>query len=341
MAERRSYPGAAPDTTLSSLINSTTLSIPVTTGTGYPSGTTGPFFICIDRGGINEEKIKCVSTNANTISAVSGGRGADGTVAVTHQSGESVEAIITADDLNILNSHAADTSGDDHVSLLNSTRHGDSTLHTFGAALATPGTPSTSSVADTASSGTNAAASRSDHRHARESFGSPVGVGASNSQGSATTTSRSDHVHANLSPSVRVYGTIGGPLNSGIIYPINFNSERYKTDAGMHSTTTNTGRLVATVAGKYHIFAHVDISSNPTGTRWAYIQRNGTQTIASETRPAVPTAGYGNSISISTIWAMSAGDYVTLNLLQDSGSTLSLTVEPAFSPEFGMAWMGY
>jgi hypothetical protein len=123
-AERREYKGTAPATTLSGGINNSTTTIPVTSGTGYPDGSVGPFFVVIDRGLASEEKVKCVSRSGNTITAVTTtGRGSDGTSATTHVSGAAVEHVLTADDLNLLNLHVADVATDNHTQYLTTTRH--------------------------------------------------------------------------------------------------------------------------------------------------------------------------------------------------------------------------
>lgn len=70
--------------------------------------------------------------------------------------------------------------------------------------------PGNSAVADTASAGSTLVAARADHRHGRENFGTPVGIGAANANGSATTVARSDHVHAHAAAS------LGSPGNSAV-----------------------------------------------------------------------------------------------------------------------------
>lgn len=167
--ERRHYSGTAAPTTLSSGIDASTLTIPVVSGAGFPSGTIGPFFIVIDRGLSTEEKVKCNTTASNTITAASGGRGADGTTASSHPLGATVEHVLTADDIDQLNQHAADVA-DDHEQYamadgtrFPSTAHDLSGRHTFGAALGTPGTPAGIATASDAGAGTTPA--RWDHIH--------------------------------------------------------------------------------------------------------------------------------------------------------------------------------
>jgi hypothetical protein len=69
----------------------------------------------------------------------------------------------------------------------------DSTIAAFDATA-----PGTSAVGDSAATGSVAFASRRDHAHGREGFGSPVSVGVANADGTATTLARSDHVHADI-----------------------------------------------------------------------------------------------------------------------------------------------
>lgn len=166
--ERRQYSGNAPDTTLSSSIDATTLTISVTNGAGYPSGATGPFFIVIDRGLSTEEKIKCVSTVTNTITASL--RGEDGTAQSSHSIGAAVEHVLTADDIDQFNQHAADVV-DDHAQYARAdgtrfptTAHDLTGRHQFGAALGTP--PAPADIGLTSSDpGSGATPGRYDHVH--------------------------------------------------------------------------------------------------------------------------------------------------------------------------------
>ena len=61
----------------------------------------------------------------------------------------------------------------------------------------------------------------------------------------------------------------------------------------MHSTSVNTQRLVATVAGKYVISGTVQWTANATGYRQVYIRLNGTTPLASVINPV-------NSAAITT-----------------------------------------
>lgn len=162
--DRRQVSGNAPATTLSSGINNSTTTIPLTDGTGYPDGSVGNFYIAIDRGLATEEKVLCDTRASNTITAVS--RGADGTSAFAHSSGASVEHVFTAVDADEANAHYADATLDHHTNYLTTGRHDLEARHTFGAAYGTPATPTTVEVGTAAAAGSGNNPSKEDHQHA-------------------------------------------------------------------------------------------------------------------------------------------------------------------------------
>ena len=103
----REYSGGAAPTTLAGLINASAMSFTVATGggTGYPTGATGPFFVALGSATANEEKILCASRAGDVFTVATGGRGADGTTALTHQVAESVRHVFTALDAREANAH--------------------------------------------------------------------------------------------------------------------------------------------------------------------------------------------------------------------------------------------
>ena len=78
--------------------------------------------------------------------------------------------------------------------------------------------------------------------------------------------------------SVRVFNSadITVPnMNPGEWTSLTFNSERWDT-ANLHETTTNSGRLKASVAGKYYIFANITWESPIASGLWGLrLQLNG------------------------------------------------------------------
>jgi hypothetical protein len=99
-------------------------------------------------------------------------------------------------------------------------------------------------------------------------------------------------------------------------------SEEYDTD-GAHSTTTNTSRFTCQTAGVYLCWGcWTTAETNTTGTRAAEIFKNGAQTPGSLTQlPA--TASNGATVCTPVVGIrLIVGDYVELNVWQNSGSTL-------------------
>jgi len=126
------------------------------------------------------------------------------------------------------------------------------------------------------------------------------------------------------------------PLEPGEWQSLSFNSERWDT-ANLHETATNSGRLKAPLAGKYYIFANITWES-PVGTGlWGLrLQLNGKTVIAEQTQPSTG-ASFRISMSVGTLYALGAGDYVEVQVFQNTGGTLVIRSIPATSPEFGMA----
>ena len=139
--------------------------------------------------------------------------------------------------------------------------------------------------------------------------------------------------------SVRVYNSadITVPnMNPGEWTSLTFNSERWDT-ANLHETATNSGRLKAPVAGKYYIFANITWESPIAIGLWGLrLQLNGKTVIAEQSLPNT-AAPFRISMSVGTLYALSAGDYVEAQVFQNSGNALLIRSIPATSPEFGMA----
>jgi len=125
-------------------------------------------------------------------------------------------------------------------------------------------------------------------------------------------------------------------MKAGEWQTLPFNSERWDT-ADLHETATNSGRLKAPLAGKYYIFANVTWES-PVGTgAWGLrLQVNGKTVIAEQTQPSTGSP-LRTSMSVGTLYALGAGDYVEVQVFQNTGGALVVRQIPATSPEFGMA----
>lgn len=106
-ATRREHAGAAVQTTLATSMSSIDASFSIASGTGWPTGATGPFFVVVDPGTGTEEKILCSSRTATVVAVAGSGRGADSTAAVGHALGAACYPCWTAVEADELNAHAA------------------------------------------------------------------------------------------------------------------------------------------------------------------------------------------------------------------------------------------
>ena len=249
--EDRSYSGNAVSTPLTASVSNVATSIPITASTGWPDGTGGPFFIQID-----SETIKCSSRTGLTLNVQTTpvtGRGWEGTTAASHTVGAEVRHVFTATDAEDANEHISDTTLDNHTQYLTVARHDVSGRHGFGI-LPTAGTPSTSLVGDTATSGSSNNVARVDHKHAREGFGSPVSAGPVNADGTAITVARSDHKHAGGVPILTSATRPSTPIDGETIVESDGNRMVQYTGTrwirGPHFTSTGrTGVAIGRLAG--------------------------------------------------------------------------------------------
>jgi hypothetical protein len=104
--QRREFLGNVVSTTLSANISNSASSIDLVDGSTFPTGSSNPFVIVIDRGTVNEEKILISSRSSNTLTVSS--RGYDGIAAVAHSSGASVDHILDATSVQDMNTTTYD-----------------------------------------------------------------------------------------------------------------------------------------------------------------------------------------------------------------------------------------
>jgi len=128
---------------------------------------------------------------------------------------------------------------------------------------------------------------------------------------------------------------------------ITFNGEVVKTHAGLHSTSTNTSRLVlGTVPGTWLVQGVIHFqNTSATGTRRVIMTFNGTNLSTSYTQiPAGPTTGAAPFTSVvvpaQIVTASVSTDYVELTAYQDSGAALSTQVANGANPTFTAVRIG-
>lgn len=142
-------------------------------------------------------------------------------------------------------------------------------------------------------------------------------------------------------PSCRVYNDASIACSTGVHTTMTFNSERHN-NAAIHSTSSNTSRLTAPVAGVYAIFGEISYDVNATSSeRGARILLNGTDVVGYQLQPTNPVNA--SRVTVYTQIALAAGDYVELTAYQNCGGTLSARASNAMTAwegiEFGMTWI--
>lgn len=114
---RREYKGATQASTLTAQLGNSTANLTIYCNdlTNWPTGVVGPFFVVVDRGKSNEEKILCVSRAGNVLTVYNSGgvngRASDGTSISTHSINAAIEHVFAALDADEANAHVNSTTG--------------------------------------------------------------------------------------------------------------------------------------------------------------------------------------------------------------------------------------
>jgi hypothetical protein len=135
----------------------------------------------------------------------------------------------------------------------------------------------------------------------------------------------------------RVYNSAALTIPNITATKLTFDAERYD-NGGLHSTSSNTGRLTAVRAGKYLISGHIGWAASATGIRSLSLLLNNTTFFGRHVTPGVAT--YQVYLSVSSIYHLAAADYVEIQVVQTSGGDLNIVAEASATPEFAMQWLG-
>jgi catechol-2,3-dioxygenase len=126
--------------------------------------------------------------------------------------------------------------------------------------------------------------------------------------------------------------------SSGNWLSIPFDSERWDTD-GMHSTSVNNDRLTVVTPGWYIISGSVRFAANAAGTRVLRIMLKATDSIAQQRHASLGVTD-AVQMTLTTMYYLAVGDYVTLDGWQDTGGSLVISASANFSPEFSAVRIG-
>jgi hypothetical protein len=138
-------------------------------------------------------------------------------------------------------------------------------------------------------------------------------------------------------PAAHVTHSADQPFATSGFNTVAFNQERYDT-AGIHSTVTNNSRLTAPVDGIYLVTASVRWESSTAGVRQLAIEGEIGGVTTSLANSDTPATGLSHQ-SLAHVIQLSAGDYVELEVRQDSGGELDLDKANQNSPEFTLNWL--
>ena len=140
--------------------------------------------------------------------------------------------------------------------------------------------------------------------------------------------------HSTIHVKARVHNSTTQAIPTSTWTSVTFDSERFDV-GGLHSTASNTSRFTIVTTGHYLIGAHVEFAASSSGTgRFARILLNGTTRIADTGTGYTPVAGNVVRLHLSTIYALTATDYVEVQMFQDTGGNLNSAVTANSTPEF-------
>lgn len=360
---KKDWAGGAPATTLNGAINAAVTSITIQSGTGQPSGgAAGKFVMVIDRGLATEEKVLVTSRTGTTLNTVQ--RGYDGTSAQSHSNGATIEHCIDAYTIEQVNAMAnaataqydfvyrgsagntwsrVPIGSDGQVMMVQS---GAPVWTTMTSAALADNAVATAKIQDNAvtkakmaddSVGTaeiedNAithALMATTNRPIQMQSGLPVSP-ITNEMAWDTYESRLWHYNGSAwrhivgnAIGVRARMAAAQSVNNVTNTVMSFDAEDYDTDA-MHSTSTNPSRLTCNsqYPGLYHVGYYLAFAAG-TGVCAAWFTLNGGSTRFAYWQ-GMNSAANGPIANASDFIQMAAGDYVELNVYQNSGGAINV-----------------
>lgn len=140
-------------------------------------------------------------------------------------------------------------------------------------------------------------------------------------------------------PAVRVRNSVAFSISTAAaIQAVTFDTEEFKTDGGMHSTTSNPTRLVPTIAGKYDIGANVAFPSGGNGTnRSLFLRVTGGNIVGF----AQSLSSLAVALNVNAVYSLSTSDYVEACIQTDSTVSLNLSSATAATSYTQSAWMTF
>lgn len=142
-------------------------------------------------------------------------------------------------------------------------------------------------------------------------------------------------------PAAELRQTVAQSIPNVTWTSITFDVEDLDSDpagTGGHSTSSNTSRYVAVYAGWYRVSGGVEFAINATGQRACAWAVNGTLVAASRTLISA-TAALGMGVPAKTkLVFLNIGDYVEMQVYQNSGGALNTAVVAEGAPSMSVVW---
>lgn len=140
-------------------------------------------------------------------------------------------------------------------------------------------------------------------------------------------------------PSCRVRNTAALTIANGTLTTLTFDAERHD-NASIHSTSSNNSRLVVPAGwgGVWLISANIEWAANAAGHRAVVLLVNGADRIADESKLSIGAIVMGQRVG-GDQYKLAAGDYVEVQVYQNSGGNLNVDASAKYSPEFAMTWL--
>ncbi|MEA3036821.1 MAG: hypothetical protein QOH04_2598 [Sphingomonadales bacterium] len=103
-----------------------------------------------------------------------------------------------------------------------------------------------------------------------------------------------------------------------------------------NGVTVGADRLTALEAGWYVVAGHVSFAANATGLRQMALKLSGASVYLGIATVLSASGAIATNLSVATVHYLAAGDYVQIEVYQDSGGSLNVLSANNYSPELAM-----
>jgi hypothetical protein len=136
---------------------------------------------------------------------------------------------------------------------------------------------------------------------------------------------------AHYRPAVRAKNSAVQAIGNASWTSLTFDTEDFDSQA-LHSTSSNTSRITASLTGVYLLGVNLQFAANTTGVRSVKFLQNGVTEIGANSEPAANTGV--TYLHHTTIAYLVSGNYVEAQVYQSSGGSLNTVYEAGNSPIF-------